>query len=653
MESQDNHPPPFIHNPWDPPPPPIPPPNFQWGNPGFSNDVFPQFHPFHSPSHQSFTSPAGNFCPPKPHFPRKRKLDMIGDVIALCLIDGADDGNMIKLYVCGVPRTVTQEEDLDLGSLPSGCGRNCYTETTRKNSQTSLLVLTTVALIYRLFEDYGNVMEVIILPNKRTGQQQVLAVVVDEYCFVKFALIEEAERAIAALHNQFLFPEARVPIVVRYADAGRQRRGLERSVQHDSCLPRPGATQNDLTFSGPAIVGEALHKLYVNHLNREASIHEIEEIFSSYGGVADIYIMRDEWKQSRGCGFVGFTQKYMAVAAINGLNGSYVMKGCDKPLVVRFAEPKKPKNVDLSPLQFQGVGKGGVCFVVVEGRGQLAMEIGRLSRDLGGGSDGAVGCCQPARRRGGGGWGGWPAPNHGDMWGSNMPNAPHLDNSSTAMQVDSTSIQAGSFPTVANRLECHVSCEMQKPLQQPISPSTFSQMSLQPSESWQGSPQSFRQSDSQSQTPLHSNRTSVSSKELQNDHQSPNRCRDTGSNSVMLISAPASGALCRSAVSEDSIDCEWSEHICPDGCKYYYNCATCESRWEKPEEFALYEQQLQRQLLKHSCQESHPSALEASSVEEDCQVELTPNQSRTCDFVKPQLAMSCSVVSVRHVFLHF
>lgn len=27
-----------------------------------------------------------------------------------------------------------------------------------------------------------------------------------------------------------------------------------------------------------------------------------------------------------GCGFVGFTQRYMAVAAINGLNGSYVMK---------------------------------------------------------------------------------------------------------------------------------------------------------------------------------------------------------------------------------------------------------------------------------------------------------------------------------------
>jgi len=29
---------------------------------------------------------------------------------------------------------------------------------------------------------------------------------------------------------------------------------------------------------------------------------------------------------------------------------------------------------------------------------------------------------------------------------------------------------------------------------------------------------------------------------------------------------------------EASLHCDWSEHICPDGYKYYYNCVTCESR---------------------------------------------------------------------------
>lgn len=88
-------------------------------------------------------------------------------------------------------------------------------------------------------------------------------------------------------------------------------------------------------------------------------------------------------------------------------------------------------------------------------------------------------------------------------------------NPSTSMQIQSTGIQADSCPTVANRLECPVSYETQKPLQQPISPSRFSQMSLQQSQLLQGSPQSSRQSGFE----LPTKRTSNSSIEQQHDHQ--------------------------------------------------------------------------------------------------------------------------------------
>lgn len=40
----------------------------------------------------------------------KKIWDMVGDAIAFFLIDRADDGNFVKLYVAGVPRTVTEEE---------------------------------------------------------------------------------------------------------------------------------------------------------------------------------------------------------------------------------------------------------------------------------------------------------------------------------------------------------------------------------------------------------------------------------------------------------------------------------------------------------------------------------------------------------------
>ncbi|KZV22628.1 flowering time control protein FCA-like [Dorcoceras hygrometricum] len=42
------------------------------------------------------------------------------------------------------------------------------------------------------------------------------------------------------------------------------------------------------------------------------------------------------------------------------------------------------------------------------------------------------------------------------------------------------------------------------------------------------------------------------------------------------------------------VECEWSEHVSPDGDLYYYNCVTCESRWELPEECELYEQEIDK-----------------------------------------------------------
>ncbi|KAL6580049.1 ABC transporter B member 28 [Orobanche minor] len=53
-------------------------------------------------------------------------------------------------------------------------------------------------------------------------------------------------------------------------------------------------------------------------------------------------------------------------------------------------------------------------------------------------------------------------------------------------------------------------------------------------------------------------------------------------------------ALDSSTEIENSKECDWSEHVSPDGDLYYYNCVTCESRWEKPEEYVDYEEELDR-----------------------------------------------------------
>ncbi|KAJ7955258.1 flowering time control protein FCA [Quillaja saponaria] len=187
--------------------------------------------------------------------------------------DRFDGGSFAKLFVGSVPRTATEED------------------------------------IRPLFEEHGNVIEVALIKDKKTGQQQGC-------CFIKYATLEEADRAIRALHNQHTLPGGIGPVQVRYADGERER------------------------------LGAVEYKLFVGSLNKQATENEVEEIFSQFGRVEDVYLMRDERKQSRGCGFVKYGHRDMALAAINSLNGIYTMRGCDQPLTVRFADPKRPRSGD-------------------------------------------------------------------------------------------------------------------------------------------------------------------------------------------------------------------------------------------------------------------------------------------------------------------
>ncbi|XP_051225307.1 uncharacterized protein [Lolium perenne] len=117
--------------------------------------------------------------------------------------------------------------------------------------------------------------------------------------------------------------DAMGPVEVRYADGEKKR---------------PGSIEN---------------KLFVASLNKQATAKEIEEVFSTFGHVEDVYIMKDGMRQSRGCGFVEFSSKEAALAAMNSLGGTYIMRGCEQPLIVRFADPKRPRP---------GESRGGPAF---------------------------------------------------------------------------------------------------------------------------------------------------------------------------------------------------------------------------------------------------------------------------------------------------
>uniref|UniRef100_A0A7C9D5T7 WW domain-containing protein n=1 Tax=Opuntia streptacantha TaxID=393608 RepID=A0A7C9D5T7_OPUST len=211
-----------------------------------------------------------------------------------------------------------------------------------------------------------------------------------------------------------------------------------------------------------------------------------------------------------------------------------------------------------------------------------------------------------------------------------------MDNSSAATQESTTNIQAGIFSPAGNQLQCPASCEMEQAPEQPLSPYRIPIKQL---ETLQVNSQSFRQMDSQLQILSHFNQTSTGNIEQCHDSQSPHRDFVESSAAVRCFD-PGMCALSGRDFPEASLHCDWSEHICPDGYKYYYNCVTCESRWEKPEEFPLHEQQSQSL----SCAEPlRPSTSEAPSCEKGCQIQAAEDQKQLCDFEKRQLPISCAV----------
>ncbi|KAF9594363.1 hypothetical protein IFM89_030492 [Coptis chinensis] len=609
----------------------------------------------------------------------------------------SDNGGYVKLYVGSIPRTASAD---DVGPF---------------------------------FEEYGKVLEVFIMKDKRSGQQQVAidseAILRKKWlavgsilcwmcinfafvklislgtedvcnlgcCFVKYETLEEAERAMKALHNQYTFPGELGPIQVRYADGEQERLDdkqyeymeatkapclggctfiflstyfLESGDVYD--LPKAKKTSNISTENGQFTSASAIgKKLFIVNLNKQAIEKDVEKIFSPYGLVEDIFLLRDEMKQSRGSGFVEFLHRDMAVAAMNALNGTYVMEGCDQPLLVRFAHPKRskfgehrndnavfssgfgpkfhaPRSIrpapnhgdaidrDVQPnvcslsqahdFASHSVAESGVVpnpatmksHIIVTAQGIFSRLWSKLYKTnrlrepspnrklLKPDTSDEKGTSTLARNKG----------NEQELLveqtdekkvspGHHLvplekPLHPSLQLvPSLQLQTQDTpassKIQASPFPvqqlgqlqiqtedvpsTVSQRKKCVPAIQQQsaKPLQQLADQSA--QIPAPQEQVLQGIFQSAHQAPSQGHEQLHlmqhPSQTPVEERKSRDGEQQQQEAARTAG------TLPTSETFSvRSQTAPPT--CEWSEHNCPDGCKYYYNCITKESRWEKP-----------------------------------------------------------------------
>ncbi|KAI3741832.1 hypothetical protein L1987_59510 [Smallanthus sonchifolius] len=155
-----------------------------------------------------------------------------------------------------------------------------------------------------MFKEFALVDEVNIIKDKATRASRGC-------CFVICPSREEADKAVDAFHNKRTLPGASSPLQVKYADGELER--LE-------------------------------HKIFIGMLPKNVSEGEVSTLFSEYGTLKDLQILRGSQQTSKGCAFVKYETKEQAVAAIEGLNGKHKMEGSTVPLVVKWADTEKERQ---------------------------------------------------------------------------------------------------------------------------------------------------------------------------------------------------------------------------------------------------------------------------------------------------------------------
>ncbi|XP_040070913.1 CUGBP Elav-like family member 1 isoform X23 [Ixodes scapularis] len=85
-------------------------------------------------------------------------------------------------------------------------------------------------------------------------------------------------------------------------------------------------------------------KLFIGMLAKECNESDVRVMFSPFGSIEECTVLRDGSGQSKGCAFVTYASRQCAINAIKAMNHSQTMKGCNNPMVVKFADTQKEKE---------------------------------------------------------------------------------------------------------------------------------------------------------------------------------------------------------------------------------------------------------------------------------------------------------------------
>eukprot|EP01102_Stenamoeba_stenopodia_P010890 TRINITY_DN3319_c1_g1_i1.p1 TRINITY_DN3319_c1_g1~~TRINITY_DN3319_c1_g1_i1.p1 ORF type:complete len:366 (-),score=80.96 TRINITY_DN3319_c1_g1_i1:560-1657(-) len=157
-----------------------------------------------------------------------------------------------------------------------------------------------------VFEPYGTIEDMTVLRDKATGVHRGCA-------FLTYSTQEEAEAAILGLHNLRTLPPMTNPLQVKYADDKEER--------------------------------STDWKLFIGMLPKNIEEKQLRDLFEPYGTIEELHVLRGNDSLSKGCGFIKFSTRAEAQLAINDLNGKHKLEGAPQPMVVKYADSQKAKEM--------------------------------------------------------------------------------------------------------------------------------------------------------------------------------------------------------------------------------------------------------------------------------------------------------------------
>jgi len=154
-----------------------------------------------------------------------------------------------------------------------------------------------------LFEPFGEIYRLNLLKDKTTGEHKGCA-------FLVYYDNESAKRAQTKMHESKTLAGARHPIQVK-----------------------PAASEGNVEE----------RTLYIGMLSKKLDENGIRDMFSRFGSIEYLHILRNSDGKSKGCAFLKFETRLQAQNAIKIMNNCETMEGCSYPLIVKIADTDKDK----------------------------------------------------------------------------------------------------------------------------------------------------------------------------------------------------------------------------------------------------------------------------------------------------------------------